>query len=75
MTKHSTAVGCSRCGMLQQPLKTVRVLGSSKDTDRAEGKPSIFSPKTSPQIKDDLNVKQLDRSAKGMRGHCGGRKN
>ena len=63
------------CGMLQQSLKTVRVLGSSKVSDRAEGKTSISSLKTSPQIRDDLNVKQLDRSAQGVRGHCGGRKN
>lgn len=75
MTKHSMTAGCSWCGMLQQPLKTVRLLGLSKDSDGAEGKPSICSPKTSPQIKDDMNVKQLDRSAKGMRGCCGGRKN
>lgn len=50
-------------------------IGLSKDRDGAKGKPSIFSPKTSPQIKVDLNVRRLNGRVKGSkRILCGGGK-
>lgn len=70
LTKHSVGAGHCWCGMLQQPLGVPRVLDWSRGSDGAEGKPSIFPLKTGPHIKVDLNVRQLNGSAEGLRGHC-----
>lgn len=50
-------------------------VGLSKDRDGGNEKPTIFSPKTSPQIKVDLKVKWLNGRVKGSkRILCGGGK-
>lgn len=50
-------------------------VGLSKVRDGANGKPSIFSPKTSPQIKVDLKERWLNGRVKGSkRILCGGGK-
>lgn len=54
------------CDASATPYKAEGV-GLSKDRDGAKGKPCIFSPKTSPQIKVDLKVRWLNRRVKGSK--------
>lgn len=62
------------CDASATPYKAEGV-GLSKDRDGAKGKLSIFSPKTSPQIKVDLKVIWLNGRVKGSkRIPCGGGK-